>query len=175
MEQYMERLANPDLIFGLAVRFFGVFVVLIIVMIGIWIVGQIFLRAKESAEKEKADQGQALSAKRETTAAVESTGTGEAGAEATEEVAAVIAVHLQESAETAGLRQAGSAASEDVAAVIALSLARHMAQQTFMLPSLMQDTASRMERESPWKIMGRQETFSTRTLPFRGRRATKGR
>jgi len=25
METYMERLANPDLIFGLSVRFFGVF------------------------------------------------------------------------------------------------------------------------------------------------------
>ena len=32
MEQYWERFANPELLFGLAVRFFGVFLVLIIVM-----------------------------------------------------------------------------------------------------------------------------------------------
>jgi len=176
MEHYMERLANPDLIFGLVVRFFGVFIVLIIVMIGIWIVGRIFIRSRKSAEKAEAAKAQALKAQQETAAGVEGTEREGAGAEVTEEVAAVIAVHLEKSAEAAEFREAeSSSVPEEVAAVISLALARHMAQQTFMMPALLHDSGSRMERESPWKLLGRQEAFSTRTLPFRGRSATKGR
>jgi len=174
MEQYMARLANPDLIFGLVVRFFGVFIVLIIVMIGIWIVGQIFIRNEKSEAKEKTVQ--AVSKKqRQAAPDVERTTQPGAGPEATEEVAAVIAVHLQESAEAARLREAASSVSEEVAAVIALSLTAYSAQQMFLHPGLMEKVASASDQESPWKIMGRQEAFSTRTLPFTGRGAAKGR
>ena len=83
MEHYMERLANPDLIFGLVVRFFGVFIVLIIVMIGIWIVGRIFIRSRKSAEKAEAAKAQALQAQQETAAVVEGTEREGAGAEVT--------------------------------------------------------------------------------------------
>ena len=42
--QIVERLSNPEVLFGLAVRFFGVFIVLIIVMIVLYLSGWVFQR-----------------------------------------------------------------------------------------------------------------------------------
>lgn len=50
MDTIWERLSDPELLFGLMVRFFGVFAVLIIVMIGIWLSGRIFVRLKKEPE-----------------------------------------------------------------------------------------------------------------------------
>ncbi len=50
MTHSMDRLTHPGLVFGLAVRFFGVFLVLIIVMIGIWLSGKV-IQALEARAK----------------------------------------------------------------------------------------------------------------------------
>ncbi len=50
MDSIWERLTDPELLFGLMVRFFGVFAVLIIIMIGIWLSGLLFIRLKEKPE-----------------------------------------------------------------------------------------------------------------------------
>lgn len=49
MEYVWERLANPEVLFGLAVRFFGVFIVLIILMVAMIIMGHVFMRIREAA------------------------------------------------------------------------------------------------------------------------------
>ncbi len=49
--QIMERLSDPEVLFGLAVRFFGVFIVLIIVMGLLFLTGRIFQRL-EGKEQE---------------------------------------------------------------------------------------------------------------------------
>ena len=58
MESIWERLTDPELLFGLAVRFFGVFVVLIIVMIGIWLSGLLFIRLKKEPEAGEESPGE---------------------------------------------------------------------------------------------------------------------
>jgi len=45
--QAMERLSNPEVLFGLAVRFFGVFIVLIIVMVVLYFAGLVFQRLEK--------------------------------------------------------------------------------------------------------------------------------
>ncbi len=46
-----ERLQNPELLFGLMVRFFGVFIVLTIVMFGIWVAGKTIAQLEEFVRK----------------------------------------------------------------------------------------------------------------------------
>ena len=48
--QVMERLSNPEVLFGLAVRFFGVFIVLIIVMMVLYLTGWVFQRLEKKEE-----------------------------------------------------------------------------------------------------------------------------
>ncbi len=90
-EKSWGRLTDPELIFGLAVRFFGVFIVLIIVMIGIWISGKIFTRIQENAKDRVAGSqgGQGQPA-----AQAISPAAGSAESAVTEETAAVIALSL---------------------------------------------------------------------------------
>ena len=97
---WLERLTHPDLIFGLVVRFFGVFIVLIIVMIGIWLVGRLFVWKEQSEKKKDAGGGPSVG---ETLAKIDSMDSLETTTEShdtpvPEEVAAVVALHLQESA-----------------------------------------------------------------------------
>jgi len=46
----MERLSNPEVLFGLAVRFFGVFIVLIIVMTVLYLTAWVFQRLEKKEE-----------------------------------------------------------------------------------------------------------------------------
>ena len=50
LNHVLERLSNPEVLFGLAVRFFGVFAVLIIVMIVLQLTGWFFQRLERKAE-----------------------------------------------------------------------------------------------------------------------------
>ncbi len=47
MEQVLERLTNPELLFGLGVRFFGVFAVLIVVMVALQLTGYFYTRMQQ--------------------------------------------------------------------------------------------------------------------------------
>jgi Na+-transporting methylmalonyl-CoA/oxaloacetate decarboxylase gamma subunit len=49
---YLDRLMEPELIFGLAVRFFGVFAVLIILMAFMYLSGWLFTRYKERMDQQ---------------------------------------------------------------------------------------------------------------------------
>ena len=91
MEQIWERLTSPELVFGLVVRFFGVFAVLIIVMIGIWLSGCFFVRLEEAARRRKEAS---LKPQPSPSSPEEDVPDGDDEEAVTEEVAAVIALAL---------------------------------------------------------------------------------
>ena len=108
--QVMERLSNPEVLFGLAVRFFGVFIVLIIVMIVLYLSGWLFQRLEEK-EKEPPSPPKPTPQKTPTGAV----GTSP-GSTVPDEVAVAVALALNVVAEEQGLAprpfaQAGAPAS----------------------------------------------------------------
>lgn len=166
---WLERLTNPDLIFGLAVRFFGVFLVLIIVMIGIWLVGLLFVWMEQSSKKKiSGSLPEGLPVTEKGLAKPRKTAEQGTQSDVPEEVAAVVALHLQESEEGAALVAEGGPVQGEVAAAISLSLARYLEEQgsglpaAGRLPPIHEHSPHRQDQESPWKLLGRQETFSRR-------------
>jgi len=87
MAEIWEKLTSPELVFGLGVRFFGVFAVLIVVMIGIWLSGCFFVRLEGASRKGRQSPDDDVEDAEET----ETAGTEEG---VTDEVAAVIALAL---------------------------------------------------------------------------------
>jgi hypothetical protein len=182
METYMQRLMEPELLFGLAVRFFGVFTVLIILMLVLYLSGWIFTRYKEKKEQQGSGGPSGTSGTTEKTpirgAASGAPSMETTAPQASGEAAAAIALCVQESLADGSLVASKVPAEDEVAAAIALALSDSSTDQVFPqqrygspAPFLPQGNG---HRESPWKLLGRQEAIS-RNNPWTGRRAPTGR
>lgn len=151
VENSWDRLTDPALMFGLAVRFFGVFIVLIIVMIGIWLSGKIFIRMQENAKNRNA---------------------GSQGAQGQPAAQAISPGGAPPPSPAAGSSE--TAVPEETAAVIALSLARYLGEQPQGFVFTAGQSSSSSGQDSTWKLLGRQEAFS-RNVPWSGVGSRKGR
>jgi len=174
MELQLERLLDEQLYFGLMVRFFGVFVVLGILMAFLYLSGWIFSRMGDRDKKE-ASGGPST----------KGSGTGkpvpvpapdisclDSREPVPEEVAAVVARSLHQAA---GVRAAsGFLVSGETAAAVALALSDPRNEHPFSGPhhrTTDLPPIGRDYRESPWKLLGRQEAVS-RNNPWTGRPRT---
>jgi len=175
---YLERLMNPELLFGLAVRFFGVFVVLIVLMLILYLSGWILQRFAAAAgpagaappPRKQAAPGPAPRPSKGSAAAP-----AEPSAPAvSDETAAVIALCIQASLEDGSLAAGVGPSHDEVAAAVALALSDPclepvLSPQRYGTPEPLAASGGGV-RESPWKLLGRQEAFS-RNDPWAIRRA----
>jgi len=173
----LERMLEAKLLFGLAVRFFGVFAVLILLMVILYATGWFFSRYMTGEKKTPQGQGEGASPAASTTEKpVQATDASPAAMEApvSGEVAAAIALGIRESA--GSLAASGFPVAGEVAAAVAMALSAHPGAHLFPLQHYgTMDSASRPSggdhQESPWKLLGRQEAIS-RNNPWTGRRRT---
>jgi len=151
LSHVVERLSNPEVLFGLAVRFFGVFMVLIIVMIVLHSTGWLFRRFDRKAEESASPAGPASappksSAKQPPMEPVRTS----PGSTVPDEVAIAIALSL---------------VPDEVAVAVAMALAEAVEERVPLpfpstrgaIPTAWQQPAS------PWKLMGRQQALFRKT------------
>ncbi len=154
LSQAMERLSNPEVLFGLAVRFFGVFIVLIIVMGLLFLTGWFFQkleeRDKEAARSAPADPTPSpppASPPKETPTEAAS---ASAGSEVPDEVAIAIALAM---------------VPDEVAVAVAMAL-NETVEQGASVPLLSVRETAPTGWEQPgsaWKIVGRQQALFQKT------------
>jgi len=149
--QIVERLSNPEVLFGLAVRFFGVFIVLIIVMIVLYLSGWVFQRLEKKGQEPSSPAGPASSppkpAPPETP--TEAVGTSP-GSAVPDEVAIAIALAM---------------VPDEVAVAVALALTEAVEERgSVPLSSTRGSTPSACEQPgSAWKLVGRQQGLFQKT------------
>ena len=148
--QIMERLSNPEVLFGLAVRFFGVFIVLIIVMIVLYLSGWLFQRLEEKA---KATPSPADPPPARPKSTPQETPTGAAGtppgSTVPDEVAAAVALAM---------------VPDEVAVAVTLALNEAAEEQGLApRPFAQAGAPSWEEPRSAWKLMGRQQALCRKT------------
>jgi len=142
--QVMERLSNPEVLFGLAVRFFGVFIVLIIVMIVLYLSGWLFQRLEE---KEKAPPSPPKPTPQKTPTGAVGTSPGST---VPDEVAAAVALAM---------------VPDEVAVSVALAL-NEAAEEQGLAPRPFAQAGAPASWEEPggaWKLMGRQQALCRKT------------
>jgi Na+-transporting methylmalonyl-CoA/oxaloacetate decarboxylase gamma subunit len=143
LEHVLERLSNPEVLFGLSVRFFGVFIVLTIVMLAIYLVGRVFVKLEESqnqtsspAAPERPSPLEPVIPPRESTVP--------------DEVAVAIALSL---------------VPDEVGVAVALALAEAV-KEGIPAPLLCAPPAGPAPREEPgsaWRLLGRQQALFRKT------------
>jgi hypothetical protein len=171
---YIERLLEPELLFGLTVRFFGVFAVLIILMAVLYISGWLFTKYRDKEKETNSGGHSGTPAATEKyppppppaadTALMKTPGSVASGEEAT-----AIALCIRESLEDGSL--VVSEPPSEAAVAIALALSDRSGDhiiplQSYGTPDPLPSGSGR--RESPWKLLGRQEAIS-RNDPWTGR------
>jgi hypothetical protein len=149
--QVVERLSNPEVLFGLAVRFFGVFIVLIIVMIVLHLSGWVFQRLEKKGEE-------APSAAKPTPSPTESTTKvtpaevirASPGSTVPDEVAIAVALAM---------------VPDEVAVAVALALTEAAEERgSVPLPSTFGFSPTAWEQPgSAWKLVGRQQALYRKT------------
>lgn len=149
--QVVERLSNPEVLFGLAVRFFGVFIVLIIVMIVLYLSGWVFQRLEQKAQEAPPPADPAPSPPKSTpqktpTEAVSTS----PGSTVPDEVAIGIALAM---------------VPDEVAVAVALAFTEAVEERGSM-PFLSTRGSTPAAWEQPgiaWKLVGRQQGLFQRT------------
>ncbi len=152
LSHVMERLSNPEVLFGLAVRFFGVFIVLIIVMIVLHLTGWLFQRIDREEEVPSSSDTPARTPSvepraRQTPAEPVPTSPGTT---VPDEVAVAIALSL---------------VPDEVAVAVAVALAEAV-EEGVPLPSPSMRKAVHtawQQQESAWKLMGRTQALFRKT------------
>jgi hypothetical protein len=151
--QVMERLSNPEVLFGLGVRFFGVFIVLIIVMIVLYLTGWVFQRMERKTEEASSPTDPAPSPPEPEPTSVE-TPTGvvstSPGSTVPDEVAIAIALAM---------------VPDEVAVAVALALNEATEAQS-LAPRPLAQAGARTAWEEPgsaWKLVGRQQALYQKT------------
>lgn len=147
----MERLSNPEVLFGLAVRFFGVFIVLIIVMMVLYLTGWLFQRLERKAEEVPSPADPVSPPPKPTpqetpTQAVSAS----PGSAVPDEVAVAVALSL---------------VPDEVAVAVALALTEAV-EEKGLAPRLFAQTGARTAWEEPgsaWKLVGRQHALFRKT------------
>ncbi len=149
--QVVERLSNPEVLFGLAVRFFGVFIVLIIVMIVLYLSGWVFQRLEKKAQEAPSSADPATSPPKSTpqetpTEAVSTS----PGSTVPDEVAIAIALAM---------------VPDEVAVAVALALTEAVEERgSVPLLSTRGSTPAAWEQPgSAWKLVGRQQGLFQKT------------
>jgi hypothetical protein len=149
--QVMERLSNPEVLFGLAVRFFGVFIVLIIVMIVLYLSGWVFQWLEKKAQEAPPPAGPASSPPKPTPqkAPTEAVSTSP-GSTVPDEVAIAIALAM---------------VPDEVAVAVALALTETVEERgSLPLSSTRGSTPAAWEQTgSAWKLVGRQQGLFQKT------------
>ena len=149
--QIVERLSNPEVLFGLAVRFFGVFIVLIIVMIVLYLSGWVFQRLEKKAQEPSSPAGPASSPPKPTpqetpTEAVSTS----PGSTVPDEVAIAIALAM---------------VPDEVAVAVTLALTEAV-EERGAVPLLSTRASTPAASEQPgsaWKLVGRQQGLFQKT------------
>ncbi len=141
LSQALERLSHPEVLFGLAVRFFGVFIVLTIVMVVLQLVGMLFHRLEAGTEETPSP-----AAKPKPTGA----GVTPTGSTVPDEVAVAVALAL---------------VPDEVAVAVALALAEAADEQgvTPRLAARAVYPPDRQEPGSAWRLLGRQQAIYRKT------------
>ena len=143
--QVVERLSNPEVLFGLAVRFFGVFIVLIIVMIVLYLSGWVFQRLEKKAQEALSPAGPASSPPKPTPqqTPTEAASTSP-GSTVPDEVAIAVALAM---------------VPDEVAVAVALALTETVEERgSVPLLSTGGPTPAAWEQPgSAWKLVGRQQ------------------
>jgi Na+-transporting methylmalonyl-CoA/oxaloacetate decarboxylase gamma subunit len=142
----LERLSHPEVLFGLAVRFFGVFIVLTIVMVILQLVGTVFKRLETGTEETPSPAARA----RPPGAAATSP-----DSRVPDEVAVAVALAL---------------VPDEVAVAVALALAE-AADEHGVAPRLAARAVYPPDRQEPgsaWKLLGRQQALYRKTSLTRG-------
>lgn len=149
--QVMERLSNPEVLFGLAVRFFGVFIVLIVVMIVLYLSGWVFQRLEKKAQEAPPSAGPAptppKSTPQETPTEAVSTSPGST---VPDEVAIAIALAM---------------VPDEVAVAVVLALTEAVEERgSVPLLSIRGSAPTAWEQPgSAWKLVGRQQGLFQKT------------
>jgi cytoskeletal protein RodZ len=173
----VERISNPEVLFGLSVRFFGVFIVLGIVMIAIYLVGRVFVEI---------ERGQGRAASPDAPEAAPDAGPAEAANVATAPASAEM---FSDQAEAT---PSSSPVSNEAAVAVALALATVPGEVavavTLALDQAAREAASvplgtpratappgKGEPASVWKLLGRQEALFRRTSLTRPPREANNR
>jgi len=171
MEHSWDRITSPELMFGLAVRFFGVFIVLIIVMIGIWVSGLIFKKLEEAQKsRTSTPPGQGGAGIQPVTEGSPLPTPPEAsGPPVSQEVAAVIALNVQEAHRQGKLLVTAPSVPPEVAVAISMAVSRYRKEEytPYPLSERPEPTPSWRAVASSWRLLGRQEAFS-RNIPWTG-------
>jgi hypothetical protein len=151
LSQAMERLSNPEVLFGLAVRFFGVFVVLIIVMIVLWLTGYVFQWLEKKPEEAASPAAPAPPPPEPAAEQRPTQGAGtRPGATVPDEVAIAIALAM---------------VPDEVAVAVAMAL-HETAEERGFAPSTSARAAAPDRWEQPgsgWKLVGRQQALYRKT------------
>ena len=146
--QIVERLSNPEVLFGLAVRFFGVFIVLIIVMIVLYLSGWVFQRLEKKAQEASSPTPSPPKSTPQATPR-EAVPTSP-GSTVPDEVAIAIALAM---------------VPDEVAVAVALALTEAVEERgSVPLSSTRGSTPSACEQPaSAWKLVGRQQGLFQKT------------
>lgn len=137
----LERLSHPEVLFGLAVRFFGVFIVLTIVMVVLQLVGMLFHRLEAGTEETPSPAAKAKPA---------GAGVTPTGSTVPDEVAVAVALAL---------------VPDEVAVAVALALAETSDEQG-IAPRLSAQPVYPPDRQEPgsaWRLLGRQQALYRKT------------
>jgi hypothetical protein len=149
--QVMERLSNPEVLFGLAVRFFGVFIVLIIVMIVLHLSGWLFQRLEKKTEEPSSPAAPASSPPKSTPQATPTEAVSTSpGSTVPDEVAIAIALAM---------------VPDEVAVAVALALTEAV-EERGSVPLLSTPGSTPAAWEIPgsaWKLVGRQQGLFRKT------------
>jgi hypothetical protein len=151
LSQVMERLSNPEVLFGLAVRFFGVFIVLIIVMIILYLTGRLFQGFDKTTEEAPSPAGTGKPPPKPTPQETHTEAVSASpGSAVPDEVAIAVALAL---------------VPDEVAVAVALALAE-AAEETGLAPRPFAQTGTPTAWEEPgsaWKLVGRQHALFRKT------------
>lgn len=161
----VERLTDPEVLFGLSVRFFGVFIVLGIVMIAIYLIGRVFVeieKAQEPGASPDAPEGSSAAGSVEgeilTTPPV-STETP------SEQVGAALSPSPVPDEAVVAVAMALAMVPGEVAVAVTLAMDQ-ASQETVSVPfgaDRASPPAAKGEPGSAWKLLGRQEALHRRT------------
>ena len=169
MNIYLERLLNEELLFGLVIRFLGVFAVLFILMMIMYATGRLFRwyddRGKKAAAPVPPPEGEDGDSLPVGPVPIPVHPGSHETAPPPGEVVAAVALAIEHAG--ASLPASGLPVTGEVAAAIAMALPAgpRALRERAGRPELSGDAASvllqtgRVPDHSPWKILGRQDAF----------------
>ena len=163
LAQVVERLSNPEVLFGLAIRLLGVFIILVIVMLAIYLLGYVFMKLEKPQEQTAShDVPEGPSARPAPPADV---GTSPASRVPDEAAARLPLAPVPDDAAVA-IALALSMIPDDAAVAIALALNEAVEARSYPPHPVSRQqvpSAAWEEPGSAWKLLGRHEALFRKT------------